>query len=118
MLTVPGKVAGSSTPTKKLSLACKQIHTSIPCACFFSHKYPFSPLMVAQYPCRACSKNVNINQKAIFCNSCNLWIHSKCNNLTKQDFDRLSKENDDIPFICKCCISDNIPFSNLSNKIF
>ena len=74
--------------------------------------------MVAQYPCRACSKNVNINQKAIFCNSCNLWIHSKCNNLTKHDFDRLSKENDDIPFICKCCISDNIPFSNLSNKHF
>ena len=47
-----------------------------------------------------------------------MWIHSKCNKLNKKDYDRLTKEHDDIPFICLCCISDNLPFSTLSDRNF
>ena len=68
--------------------------------------------------CRACSKNVNNNHDGIFCDSCNSWIHRKCNKLTRQDYDKLSNEGEDVPFICICCLADNIPFSNLTDKNF
>ena len=74
--------------------------------------------MVVRFPCRACSKNVNNNHNGIFCDSCNSWIHRKCNKLTRQDYDKLSNEGEDVPFICICCLADNIPFSNLTDKNF
>ena len=72
--------------------------------------------MVAQFPCRACQKNVNKNHHAFLCDHCETWIHRKCNNLTKQDYDFLA--NSDEPFICICCIKENLPFSSLSDKNF
>ena len=38
------------------------------------------------YPCLICLKNVNQNQKAMFCNSCNNWIHIKCEGMTEKDY--------------------------------
>ena len=72
--------------------------------------------MVAQFPCRACQKNVNKNHHAFLCDHCETWIHRKCNNLTKQDYNLLA--NSDEPFICICCIKENLPFSSLSDKNF
>ena len=74
--------------------------------------------MVAQFPCRSCHKNVNKNHNGIFCDSCGLWIHSKCNKLSKQDYIKLSKEGENEPFVCLCCLAENIPFSTLNNNHF
>ena len=74
--------------------------------------------MVNAFPCRACHKNVNKNHKAIFCNTCGTWIHIKCNNLNSKDYDKLVTEDDDIDFICICCLAENIPFSQLSDRNF
>ena len=71
---------------------------------------PASP----RFPCSTCNNNVNQNHRAVFCDSCDLWVHIKCNCLNVNDYLRLKKENDDIPFYCISCISNNIPFSNLT----
>ena len=31
-----------------------------------------------KFPCSICNKNVLENQKAIQCDSCNMWCHIKC----------------------------------------
>ena len=74
--------------------------------------------MVARYPCRSCLRNVNENHNGIFCNSCKTWIHSKCNLLTKADYNLISSKGEDEPFICLCCIKENLPFSSLNNNNF
>ena len=45
------------------------------------------------YPCGICQKNVNNNQKAIECTSCNLWIHIKCDGTTIDEYNRILENN-------------------------
>ena len=45
------------------------------------------------YPCGICQKNVNMNQKAIECTSCNLWIHIKCNGTTIDEYNNIMDNN-------------------------
>ena len=45
------------------------------------------------YPCGICQKNVNMNQKAIECTSCNLWIHIKCNGTTIDEHNNIMGNN-------------------------
>ena len=37
-----------------------------------------------KFPCSICNKNVLSNQKAILCDSCNLWCRIKCDGTSKQ----------------------------------
>ena len=67
-------------------------------------------------PCSTCHKNVNQNHRALYCNSCGLYVHIKCNCLNVNDYLHFKKEGEDIPFFCISCISDNIPFSNLTKS--
>ena len=66
------------------------------------------------FPCISCSKNVNINHKAIQCDICDSWIHIKCNFLGKDDY--VTLQNSNSPFFCIKCIETIIPFSKLSNN--
>ena len=45
------------------------------------------------YPCGICQKNVGNNQKAVYCNMCELWIHIKCNGTTNEEYNQLIDEN-------------------------
>ena len=64
------------------------------------------------YPCGICQKNVNNNQKAITCSSCNLWIHIKCNGTTSEEYNEMMKINsqltdseiDNIEWSCNKCV--------------
>ena len=69
-----------------------------------------------EFPCTICTKNVNKNHRAVCCDSCNQWIHIKCNLLSKSDYDNLQLDPD--PFFCISCIKHNIPFSSLSHNEF
>ena len=74
------------------------------------------------YPCLICLKNVNQNQKAMFCNSCNNWIHIKCEGMTEKDYNTQVELNshlndDEIEeqkwYCIKCIIkenAENLPF--------
>ena len=39
--------------------------------------------MTPKFPCGVCYKPVAKNHNAACCDSCNLWVHINCNNLTK-----------------------------------
>ena len=39
--------------------------------------------MNPKFPCDVCYKAVAKSPNAVCCDSCNLWVHIKCNNLTK-----------------------------------
>ena len=63
--------------------------------------------------CKKCDKVVTYKQNSICCDLCDKWIHLKCTGLDKITFDKIRK--DDSTWICKNCINENIPFSNIDN---
>ena len=72
--------------------------------------------MPIKFPCSVCKKSVAKNQKAVLCELCNRWSHAKCNNISKEEYDRLIDEVDDIPWACLHCINDAMPFGWESNE--
>ena len=42
-----------------------------------------------KFPCSICNKNVLSNQKAIQCDSCNLWSHIKCDGSSIETYIKL-----------------------------
>ena len=79
------------------------------------------------YPCGICQKNVNNNQKAIECSSCNYWIHIKCNGTTNMEYNNLiesnnhltNKEIEEQEWLCNKCLIINMaeifPFGHENN---
>ena len=67
-----------------------------------------------------CDKNCNVNQDAVYCTQCKLWIHRKCNGTSIQEYAKLSNEADDAPFQCLLCImkenSEIVPFFFLDTR--
>ena len=55
-----------------------------------------------KYPCIECKGPVKTNQKGIECNTCKLWVHLKCTNLTEAQYDFL-ENNENLPFYCCIC---------------
>ena len=72
----------------------------------------------AKFPCAVCDRNVN--KDAIYCTNCLHWVHRKCNGTSKQEYDRLSEEADDVPFYCLLCTielnSQIFPLTYLNNS--
>ena len=46
-----------------------------------------------KFPCGICAKAVAKNHKAACCDICNLWVHIKCNNVTKFCYRKLPTES-------------------------
>ena len=55
-----------------------------------------------KYPCINCSKPVKTNQKGIECSLCFKWVHLKCTDLTKDQYEYL-EANENTPFYCLGC---------------
>ena len=56
-----------------------------------------------KFPCGICEKSVNKNQKSVYCNSWNHWVHKLCEDLSDDEFLRLVEEDDEIPWSCLLC---------------
>ena len=41
------------------------------------------------YPCIICVKNVNNNQKAMYCDYCESWIHIKCQGMPEKLYNEI-----------------------------
>ena len=70
--------------------------------------------MTPKFPCGICCKVVAKNHNAICCDSYNLWVHIKCNNLTKFCYRKMQTSQE--PWYCKNCIKQILPFSELSDS--
>ena len=64
--------------------------------------------------CKVCLKTVKISDMAILCDHCDNWIHIKCNNLDKLDYEMLKSTAD--PWFCISCTSNILPFCNRHGK--
>ncbi|XP_065654555.1 uncharacterized protein LOC136081185 [Hydra vulgaris] len=72
--------------------------------------------MVVKSPCGVCYKTVTCNQKAIQCDSCNKWIHIRCNNVDKKFYNSLMTETG--YWYCFNCLNNTLPYSSLTDKDF
>ena len=70
--------------------------------------------MTPKFPCGICSKAVEKNRNAVCCDGCNLWVHIRCNNLTKFCYRKMQTSQE--PWYCKNCIKQILPFSKLSDS--
>ena len=70
--------------------------------------------MTPKFPCGVCYKAVAKNYNAVCCDSCNLWVHIKCNNLTKFCCRKMQTSQE--PWYCKNCIKQILPFSEFSDS--
>ena len=64
------------------------------------------------YPCSKCSSRVRVG---VFCMTCKMWIHKKCEGLSSSEMTQMSKiELDKLNFTCIVCREsmDALPFSN------
>ena len=46
-----------------------------------------------KFPCSICESSVMSNQKAIQCDSCNLWAHIKCDGTSLNDYNDMMDPN-------------------------
>ena len=67
---------------------------------------------MVKFPCSVCEKSVAINHKAVCCDVCNRWVHTRCNNICKKIY--IGHKNNSTPWFCKSCIQQEIPFSNIN----
>ena len=70
--------------------------------------------MTPKFSCGVCYESVAKNHNAVYCDSCNLWVHIKCNNLTKFCYRRLQTSQE--PWHCKNCMKKILPFPELSES--
>ena len=55
-----------------------------------------------KYPCAVCTKQCRINQQSIECTECKTWTHTKCTNLSPQQFQNHT-DNPNQTWKCKKC---------------
>ena len=68
--------------------------------------------MTSKFPCGICAKAVAKNHNAVCCDICNLWVHIKCNNMTKLCYRKLQQSHE--PWDCQKCIKQVLPSSELT----
>jgi len=55
-----------------------------------------------------CLKSVASNHRAVNCDSCNLWAHIKCANVSPREYSHLSRL-DKFDFVCPRCLMHELP---------
>lgn len=58
--------------------------------------------------CRSCSKEVKVNQQAIFCDTCERWIHRSCSDMSMQIYRQCMKKKNFIWSCNKCRRDDDV----------
>ena len=71
---------------------------------------------MAQYPFGVCEKSIDDSKESsFFCDLCNFWVHTKCNQLRFFDFQHIKACTE--PWFCFNCISDLFTLVHLIMKI-
>ena len=70
--------------------------------------------MVSNFQVVFALKPVANNHNALCCDSCDKWIHIKCNFLNKYTYKKLQKDKS--PWFCINCIKDQLPFQSQANN--
>ena len=60
---------------------------------------------VPKFPCGCCQDDVDFGQKAICCDSCDVWFHHTCASMSNSQYSDLHSRTD---WFCYCCKSSRI----------
>ena len=66
-----------------------------------------------EFPCRVCDKPVATNHKTACCGLCFKWIYIYYNNIYKNIYQKLKKNNN--PWFCELCLRKEFSVSSLNN---
>ena len=69
-----------------------------------------------KFPYKICSKSVAKNHKAICCDLCHIWVHTKWNKINAARYNML--QNYEKKWFCIECSKDIFPFSSLNGVEF
>ena len=69
-----------------------------------------------QYMCGTCDLAVTWEEKGVFCETCDQWYHSSCQNIGSQTYDKLSDSELNISWHCIVC--NNANFSETVHDLF
>ena len=110
---------------RQLQLSCMQCSSSLHLKCTGLSKQSFSEykkgkkdfvcLFCCDYKCIWCAQHVYDRQEGVFCDGCQLWIHRKCANLTKDEYKELATCQNEDPWYCKNCKRNMFPFYDLND---
>ena len=67
-----------------------------------------------KYPCGICSKSVKSNQRGIQCDSCDIWHHAKCMDISIPSYESLA--NSSCLWLCPKCDAPNYSGTLLSTS--
>ena len=56
------------------------------------------------YICLTCGDAIEDNDSQVGCHECRKWAHKSCTNLTKGEFEFLSKSNSNLQWVCDTCL--------------
>ena len=65
--------------------------------------------------CSTCLKNIRVNQKGLYWDSCYSRVHLKCTRLTYSDYNRLSTGNSN--WFCPNCLISIFPFNSIEDHL-
>jgi len=69
-----------------------------------------------KYPCVHCSRGVISSSRAISCDSCERWVHSRCTKiLTDAEYDKIVADDAELTYLCNSCSLDQLPFAGLGD---
>ena len=66
-----------------------------------------------KFPCGVCQNTVAKNHNGVYCDSCDRWVHLKCNFLNKNTYKKIQKDNS--PWFCINCVKNQLPFQTQAN---
>lgn len=81
-----------------------------------SNPGPSTTARKPKHPCVHCSKGVISRSRAISCDNCERWVHSRCTQiLTDAEYDNIVATNAELNYLCNICSFDELPFANIDD---
>ena len=69
------------------------------------------PFRKYKHPCGVCSGPVKSNQKGIYCDICNSWLHARCIGLSNTEYSLLQDSPD--TWACRRCLCEALPYHDI-----
>ena len=66
------------------------------------------------YPCSKCGGGV---RSGVLCTACNLWVHSRCEGLSRMQINSLSNLGGNLGFVCCVCRENQSEVTNIQANI-
>lgn len=76
------------------------------------------PTNSVDYPCGICQSEVEENDNALLCDTCNLWCHTNCCGMSNQNYDLLCNKSKSFSWICFQCGCPNFNSSLFATASF